>query len=86
MTIEELLKDYRISQRKTKKQWAKDIISPSFYAKVEKNLNRISTEDLIDLLHSNQISLIDFFGKLNQSDKTLHQQKLEISRMANEAY
>lgn len=86
MTIEELLKDYRISQRKTKKQWAKDIISPSFYAKVEKNLNRISAEDLIDLLHSNQISLIDFFGKLNQSDKTLHQQKLEISRMANEAY
>ena len=60
--------------------------NPSFYAKVEKNLNRISAEDLIDLLHSNQISLIDFFGKLNQSDKTLHQQKLEISRMANEAY
>lgn len=86
MTIGELLKDYRISQRKTQKQWAKDIISPSFYAKVEKNLNRISAEDLIDLLHSNQISLIDFFGKLNQSDKTLHQQKLEISRMANEAY
>ncbi|MCT6890712.1 MAG: helix-turn-helix domain-containing protein, partial [Lactobacillus sp.] len=54
MTIGELLKDYRISQKKTQKQWAKDVISPSFYAKVEKNLSRISAEDLIELLHSNQ--------------------------------
>lgn len=53
MTIGELLKDYRISQKKTQKQWAKDVISPSFYTKVEKNLSRISAEDLIELLHSN---------------------------------
>ena len=78
MTIRELLKDYRISQKKTQKQWAKDVISPSFYAKVEKNLSRISAEDLIELLHSNQIPVIDFFSKLNQKDKSINQQELEI--------
>ncbi|MDF7682330.1 XRE family transcriptional regulator [Lactobacillus sp. ESL0679] len=36
MTIGELLKDYRIQQKKTQKEWARNIISPSFYAKVEK--------------------------------------------------
>ncbi|BDR61167.1 helix-turn-helix domain-containing protein [Lactobacillus xylocopicola] len=86
MTIGELLKDYRIQQRKTQKQWVGDVISASFYTKVERNLSRISAENLIDLLHSNQISVIDFFGKLNQKDKSIHQQKLEIRRMANEAY
>ena len=86
MTIRELLKDYRISQKKTQKQWAKDVISPSFYAKVEKNLSRISAEELIELLHSNQISVINFFSKLNQIDKSFHQQELEINRLINEAY
>ena len=62
------------------------MISPSFYAKVEKNLSRISAEDLIELLHSNQIPVINFFSKLNQIDKSFHQQELEINRLINEAY
>ena len=86
MTTGELLKDYRISQCKTQKQWAGDVISASFYAKVEKNLSRISADDLIELLHFNQIPLIDFFSKLRPKDKLVHQQKWEINRMANEAY
>ncbi|QYN57774.1 Rgg/GadR/MutR family transcriptional regulator [Lactobacillus panisapium] len=86
MTTGELLKDYRISQRKTQKQWAGDVISASFYAKVEKNLSRISADDLIELLHFNQIPLIDFFSKLRPKDKLIHQQELEIDRLINEAY
>lgn len=86
MTTGELLKDYRISQRKTQKQWAGDVISASFYAKVEKNLSRISADDLIELLHFNQIPLIDFFSKLHPKDKLIHQQELEIDRLINEAY
>lgn len=86
MTTGELLKDYRISQRKTQKQWAGDVISTSFYAKVEKNLSRISADDLIELLHFNQIPLIDFFSKLRPKDKLIHQQELEIDRLINEAY
>ena len=86
MTTGELLKDYRISQCKTQKQWAGDVISASFYAKVEKNLSRISADDLIELLHFNQIPLIDFFSKLRPKDKLIHQQELEIDRLINEAY
>lgn len=61
-------------------------MSASFYTKVERGLSRISAEDLINLLHYNQILLIDFFGKLSKSDKSFYQQKQQINRLANEAY
>lgn len=86
MTIGELLKDYRIQQRKTQRQWVNDVVSPSFYAKVEKNLSSISADNLIELLHANKISLTDFFDKLNHQAKTVHDENLEIDRMVNEAY
>ena len=86
MTIGELLKDCRIQQRKTQKQWVNDVVSPSFYAKVEKNLSSISADNLIELLNVNKISLTDFFGKLNHQAKTVHDENLEIDRMVNEAY
>ncbi|MDF7682331.1 Rgg/GadR/MutR family transcriptional regulator [Lactobacillus sp. ESL0679] len=86
MTIGELLKDYRIQQKKTQKEWAGDVISSSFCAKVEKNLSRISAEDLVDLLHANKVPLINFFSKLNQGDQSLHQQEEEIDQFITEAY
>ncbi|QYN55723.1 XRE family transcriptional regulator [Lactobacillus panisapium] len=36
MSVGELLKKYRIEKMKTQKEWAGNVISPSFYAKVEK--------------------------------------------------
>ncbi|WEV63198.1 Rgg/GadR/MutR family transcriptional regulator (plasmid) [Lactobacillus sp. ESL0731] len=86
LTIGELLKDYRIEQRKTQREWAGAVISPSFYAKVEKNLSRISAEDLVDLLYANKVSLIDFFSKLNREAQSIHNQEKEIDRLLNEAY
>ena len=86
MTIGELLKDCRIQQKKTQRQWVNDVVSPSFYAKVEKNLSSISADNLIELLNVNKISLTDFFGKLNHQAKTVHDENLEIDRMVNEAY
>ncbi|WEV36886.1 helix-turn-helix domain-containing protein [Lactobacillus sp. ESL0677] len=86
MTIGELLKDYRIQQKKTQKEWAGNIISPSFYAKVEKKISRISAEDLVDLLHANKVPLIDFFGKLNYQDQSVHDENQEIDKMIDEAY
>ncbi|MDF7637859.1 hypothetical protein PT285_00170 [Lactobacillus sp. ESL0791] len=86
MTIGELLKNYRIGQKKTQKEWAGDVISSSFYAKVEKNLSRISADDLVNLLYANKIPLIAFFGKLNQQEQSIHNQEQEIIRLANEAY
>lgn len=38
---------------------------------MEKGLNRISAEDLIDLLHFNKVSVVDFFNKLNSNDQLI---------------
>lgn len=64
MEIGELLQKYRIEQGKTQKSWAGNVISPSFYSKVEKGLNRISAEDLLRLLEANHIPLWEFFSHL----------------------
>ena len=64
MEIGELLQKYRLEQGKTQKAWAGKVISPSFYSKVEKGLNRISAEDLLQLLEANQIPLWEFFSHL----------------------
>lgn len=64
MTIGELLKEKRLADNKTQKEWAGDIISTSYYAKVEKNQHRIAAEDLLALLKHNDISTTDFFKEL----------------------
>ena len=64
MEIGELLRKCRMEQGKTQKDWAGEVISPSFYSKVEKCLNRISAEDLLQLLEANQIPLWEFFSQL----------------------
>ncbi|MDF7639633.1 helix-turn-helix domain-containing protein [Lactobacillus sp. ESL0791] len=65
MTIAELLKNERLKQKKTQAEWAGDIISQSYYARVEKGKNHISADDLIALLNYNQVNLSSFFNQLN---------------------
>ncbi|MBA1392438.1 Rgg/GadR/MutR family transcriptional regulator [Lactobacillus sp. XV13L] len=86
MTIGELLKKYRVEQMKTQKQWVGNIISPSFYAKVEKNIHRITVEDLLALLHYNKILAIDFFKRLDQNDKNNYEFEKEIINQIVDAY
>ncbi|WEV39923.1 hypothetical protein [Lactobacillus sp. ESL0681] len=86
MKLGELLKKYRDKQSKNKKEWSGNIISPSFYARVEAGINRISAEDLIDLLHYNKISLIDFFSKLDQNEQPEDAIQRKINRLLNQAY
>ena len=64
MTIGELLKQYRIKQNKRQKDFAAGIVSPSYYSKVEKNIHRITAEDLLAILAHNKISVSDFFARL----------------------
>lgn len=64
MTIGELLKEERTRLGKTQKEFAHHVISPSYYAKVEKNIHRITAEDLIKLLDYNNLSVTDFFNRL----------------------
>lgn len=70
----------------TKKAWAGNILSPSFYARVEKGLNRISADDLINLLHANKVSVIEFFEQLNPHDHLINSEDRELHLAANEAY
>lgn len=86
MTIGQLLKQYRIESLKTQKEWAGNVISPSYYSKVEKDQHRITADDLIALLHFNNVKLWDFFSKLSQEDKIQYNEGLNIYQEINEAY
>lgn len=86
MLVGELLKKYRTEKMKTQKQWAGNVISPSFYAKVEKNIHRITVDDLIELLHYNKISIFDFFSKLDRQEQNQNAFKKEITNQIVEAY
>lgn len=86
MKIYELLRQYRLEQGKTQKEWASNVISPSYYSKVEKNIHRISAEDLIALLEANNVSPIDFFSKLNSKAQLRHKQQATFERLAGDAY
>ena len=65
MTIGELLKEFRIRNLKTQKEWTAGIVSPSYYSKVEKGIHRITAKDLLAILTANQIKPWDFFNKLS---------------------
>ncbi|BDR60925.1 helix-turn-helix domain-containing protein [Lactobacillus xylocopicola] len=86
MTIGELLRKYRLTQAKTKKEWAGTALSPSFYARVERGLNRISAEDLIRLLHANKISVIKFFEQLDPHDYRISKEEQALYLAINKAY
>lgn len=86
MTVGELLKKYRVEQMKTQEHWVGNIISSSFYAKVEKNIHRISVEDLLALLHYNQIVSVDFFKRLNENDKNNYEFEHEVINQIIDAY
>ncbi|MDK6782921.1 helix-turn-helix domain-containing protein [Lactobacillus jensenii] len=68
MKIGELLQKFRLEQGKTRKEFASDVISPSYYCKIEKGSHRVSAEDLIELLKRNNIRLSDFFGMFDSQD------------------
>lgn len=65
MNIGELLKKYRTERGMSQKDWCDNIVSPSYYSKVEKDEHRITAEDLIHLLNKNSIDLTHFFIKLS---------------------
>ncbi|RHW50857.1 Rgg/GadR/MutR family transcriptional regulator [Lactobacillus bombicola] len=86
MTIGSLLRKFRLNKEKTQREWIGNIVSPSYYSKVEKDIHRISAEDLISLLNYNSVSLIDFFGELNSSKQSQYNQERELMAVINEAY
>ena len=88
MTIGELLKEYRISQGKNQKEFINDgmIVSQSYYSKVEKNANKITVDNLVDLLHYNNIPIWEFFSRLNQTDEMKRQEIENFENTMLEAF
>lgn len=86
MTIGKLLKQFRIENAKTQKEWASGIVSPSYYSKVEKDKHRISADDLLAILRANKVDLWQFFSRLNQADEMQQSETDALSHLVNQAY
>ena len=57
MEIGDLLKEYRLKQGKSQRKFIGRIVTQSYYSKVEKNNTQLTANNLIDLLHYNEISV-----------------------------
>ncbi|WEV36681.1 hypothetical protein [Lactobacillus sp. ESL0677] len=86
MEIYELLKKYRLIQHKSQQSWVGNIVSRSFYTKVEQGKSHLSANDLLDLLHYNHIPTVDFFTKLNEVDRSQYHQKTQLKTLITNAF
>ncbi|MDF7639866.1 hypothetical protein PT285_10680 [Lactobacillus sp. ESL0791] len=86
MTLGQLLKKYRTNQKKTQKDWCQDVISPSFYGKVEKDRNKIAVQDLLKLLSKNNISAPEFFSDLTAPQIRQNTPENELNNLISETY
>ena len=86
MTIGELLKNCRLEQAKTQKEWAGSVLTSSYYSKVEKGVHRITADDLLALLKENNVAILDFFEKLNLGEESKKDEQEEITSLVLEAY
>ncbi|WEV70621.1 hypothetical protein OZY43_06695 [Lactobacillus sp. ESL0785] len=86
MEINELLKKYRLIQHKSQQNWVGNIVSRSFYTKVEQGKSHLSANDLLDLLHYNHIPTVDFFTKLNEAECSQHHQENQLKTLITNAY
>lgn len=66
MTIGEQLKATRKMLGLTQMQMCQNVISESFYSKVERDKSRIDTDDLIQILNNHKVSLYDFFAPFDK--------------------
>ena len=64
MTIGEALKNERIRRGLSIRKMAGNIIDPSSYSKVEKNMRNIGSEALVRLLFAHDIDINEFFTNL----------------------
>lgn len=68
MTIGEALKSYRLHAGLSQKEMAAEVMSQSFYSKVESGMHNIDAEQLMELLTVHHFDVIKFFSQLsNQS-------------------
>ncbi|MBR7927554.1 helix-turn-helix domain-containing protein [Aerococcaceae bacterium zg-ZUI334] len=67
MEIGEVLRSYRRSLGLTQQEMAANILTTSYYSKVEKGYHRISAEDLFEILDLHGIKLLSFYEKYQEN-------------------
>ena len=89
--VGQALKNERLAQNKTQREWIRDIhISVSRYSEIEngviKNSKKadIGSEQLIQLLESNNVNVRDFFKNLPENSTSIKKLSLELSRTFND--
>lgn len=68
MTIGEALLNLRKQLGLTQTEMAANVVSTSFYSKVERNIHDIGTNDLLQILNKHQINATYFFENLNDKE------------------
>ena len=68
MTIGEALLNLRKQLGLTQTEMAANVVSTSFYSKVERNILDIGTNDLLQILDKHQINATYFFENLNDKE------------------
>lgn len=71
MTIGQALKSLRLHAGLTQEEMAAEIMSVSFYSKVERDIHEIDTDTLIKLLAVHRFDAISFFTQIVNQDKTV---------------
>lgn len=91
LNVGQALKNERLAQNKTQREWIKNIhISVSRYSEIEngviKNSKKadIGSEQLIQLLESNNVNVRDFFKNLPENSTSIKKLSLELSRTFND--
>lgn len=82
MTIGEALKNERIKLGLSKYQFAKGIIDPKFYGKVEEENRNIGSKALIKLILLHRINVDEFFDEIK--DNYASKEDLELEFLDNE--
>lgn len=82
MSISETLKFFREGIPMTQKNFCSEIISASYYAKVESGNSNISADLLFQLLKKNNISVTEFFFKVSNSTEEIYVSKFKNIRKA----
>lgn len=86
MKLGELLREYRLRQNKSQRDFIGSVVTQSYYSKVEKDNSQISVKNLVDLLHYNSISVQEFFSRFDDENNHGREQIKEIENMIIEAY
>lgn len=78
MDVGYLLRIERIKKGKTQKEFCHDIVTVSYYSKIERNLHSVTVEVLVELLEKNNIDINYFFQQIS-NEKSIHSVVSEIS-------